>query len=262
VEHNDYTGFEFEPSARLRWNVTDSDMMWMAVSRAVRMPARYDRDLFEPNPDFGVFLAGNTTFRSETVIAYELGYRGQLSERATTSLSAFYNDYDHVRSLGLTPVTFLPVFFQNNLRASTYGLELSVDYQALDWWRLHGGYTYLQEDVRVAPGAVDLFNTLNETADPEHQLFVRSSMDLARGATVDVALRWVDTVHNNSGPTPGMVPSYAEMDIRVAWNPSRRVEVSIVGQNLLHDRHPEAGFPDAAREEIARSVYGKLALRF
>jgi iron complex outermembrane receptor protein len=87
-------------------------------------------------------------------------------------------------------------------------------------------------------------------------------MDLARGATVDVALRWVDTVHNNSGPTPGMVPSYAEMDVRVAWNPSRRVEVSIVGQNLLHDRHPEAGFPDAAREEIARSVYGKLALRF
>jgi iron complex outermembrane receptor protein len=262
LEHNDYTGYELEPSGRLQWNVTSKHMLWAAVSRAVRMPARYDRDLFEPNPVNGVFLNGNSSFRSETVVAYELGFRGQLAQAVSGSLSAFYNDYEHVRSLGLTPVTFLPVFFQNNLLADTYGLELSADYQASDWWRLHAGYTLLEEDVRVAPGEVDLFNALNETADPKQQVFVRSSMDLPRETQLDVAFRWIDTVHNNAGPTPGTVPSYADVDIRVAWHATKNLEISIVGQNLLHDHHPEAGFPDPTREEIARSVYGKLALRF
>jgi iron complex outermembrane receptor protein len=262
LEHNDYTGYELEPSGRLQWNVTSKHMAWAAVSRAVRMPARYDRDLFEPNPSNGIFLSGNSSFRSETVLAYEIGYRGELGQTVSGSLSAFYNDYEHVRSLGLTPVTFLPVFFQNNLLADTYGLELSADYQASDRWRLHAGYTLLEEDVRVAPGEVDLFNALNETADPEQQVFVRSSMDLPYGTQLDVAFRWIDTVHNNAGPTAGTVPSYADVDIRVAWHATKNLEISIAGQNLLHDHHPEAGFPDPTREEIARSVYGKLALRF
>ena len=38
VEHNDYTGFEVEPSARLQWDVAPKQMLWAAVSRAVRTP--------------------------------------------------------------------------------------------------------------------------------------------------------------------------------------------------------------------------------
>jgi iron complex outermembrane receptor protein len=262
LEHNDYTGYEIEPSGRLQWNLTSARMIWAAVSRAVRMPARYDRDLYEPNPIYGVFLSGNSSFRSETVVAYEIGYRGQLGPKVSGSLSAYYNDYEHVRSLGLTPVTFLPVLFQNNLLVDSYGFELSADYQASDWWRLHAGYSLIKEDVRVAPGEVDLFNGLNETADPEQQVFVRSSMDFAHRTRCDVAFRWIDTVHNNSGPTPGTVPSYADVDIRVAWYATKNLEISIVGRNLLHDHHPEAGFPEPNREEVARSAYGKLALRF
>ncbi len=43
LEHNDYTGFEVEPSARLQWNATSKQMIWAAVSRAVRTPSRIDR---------------------------------------------------------------------------------------------------------------------------------------------------------------------------------------------------------------------------
>ena len=45
LEHNDYTGWEVEPSARLQWNFTSKQMVWAAVSRAVRTPSRYDEDL-------------------------------------------------------------------------------------------------------------------------------------------------------------------------------------------------------------------------
>jgi hypothetical protein len=39
------------------------------------------------------------------------------------------------------------------------------------------------------------------------------------------------------------------------------MEISLVGQNLLHDHHAEFGPPDA-RGEIKRSVYGKIAWGF
>ena len=261
LEHNDYTGFEVEPSARLQWNLTTNQMLWAAVSRAVRTPSRVDRDIREPNSATPV-LAGASSFDSETVIAYELGYRAQLTRKFSTSISTFYNDYDDVRSLSFTPGTIVPLFFANNLEGQTYGVEPSADYQVFDWWRLHAGYDLLKEHIHVKPGKTDINNGLNETADPQQQFSIRSSMDLPQNVELDAGLRWVDTLHNNSGATPGTVPSYFELDVRLGWHPTKRLELSIVGQNLLHNHHPEYGFPSSTREEIERSVYGKATWQF
>jgi iron complex outermembrane receptor protein len=261
VEHNDYTGFEFEPSGRLQWNATEKQMFWAAVSRAVRTPSRVDRDVREPNSATPV-LAGEPGFDSENVIAYELGYRAQLTRKASTSISAFYNDYSDVRSLSFTPGTIVPLFFANNLEGETYGVEITADYQVLDWWRLHAGYDLLKEHIHVKPGEMDINNGLNETSDPQNQFSLRSSMDLPKNIEFDAGLRWVDTLHNNNGTTTGTVPSYFELDARLAWHPTKRLELAIVGQNLLHDHHPEYGFPSSNREEIARSVYGKVTFGF
>ena len=38
VNHNDYTDFEWHPTARLTWPVDDRHSVWAAVSRAVRIP--------------------------------------------------------------------------------------------------------------------------------------------------------------------------------------------------------------------------------
>jgi len=270
LEHNDYTGFEAEPSGRLQWNFKPTEMIWAAISRAVRTPSRIDRDLEEPTglpaPFPPSILNGGSDFVSETVIAYELGYRAQIDSRITGSISTFYNDYDHVRSTTPGPSGFpnfgFPLVFHNNLEGETYGMELSADYQVLDWWRLHGGYTLLKEHLRIKPGQVDFSNAHNETADPQQQFSLRSSMDLKHNVELDAGLRWVDTLHNNNGPTVGTVPSYFELDAHLSWRPSEALELSIVGQNLLHDHHPEYGFPNATREEIERSVYGKVVWRY
>jgi len=272
LEHNDYTGWEVEPSARLQWNVTSKQMVWAAVSRAVRTPSRIDHDLREPSglavPFPSSILDGSSDFVSETLIAYELGYRAQLTPKVVTSLSLFYNEYENIRSsTTTTPPTFpsfgFPVVFQNNLEGDTYGLEFTANYQVLDWWRLHAGYDLLKEDLRVKPGQVDFNKTLNETADPEQQWSLRSSMDLPHNLTLDAALRWVDTLHNNNGPTPGTVPSYYEMDARLAWHFSPGFELSIVGQNLLHSKHAEYGFPGlTTQEQITRSVLVKATWQY
>jgi iron complex outermembrane recepter protein len=102
LEHNDYTGYEVvEPSIRLQWNLDPTQSLWGAVSRAVRTPPRYDRDLEIPTglvnapPPYRfptAYLTGSNDFVSETVIAYEIGYRASLGPRWSGSISAFYND--------------------------------------------------------------------------------------------------------------------------------------------------------------------------
>jgi iron complex outermembrane recepter protein len=276
LEHNDYTGFEFEPSARLQWNLESTQLLWAAISRAVRTPSRYDRDLLVPSglinapPPFQfptTYLKGSPDFLSETLLAYEVGYRAQIGPKLAASVSAFYNDYQHLRSTTATPTTAVyvfpyPIFFQNNLEGETHGLEISASYQMLEWWRLHAGYDLLQEHLHVRPGEVDATGATNETADPQQQVALRTSMDLPRNMTFDAALRWVDALHINSGPTSGpvvgTVPSYFELDSGIAWHATRSLELSLVGRNLLHAQHPEYGFPSPTREQIRRSVFGRI----
>jgi iron complex outermembrane recepter protein len=262
IERNDYTGFEFEPDARLSWILSPQQALWTAISRAVRTPSRIDQDLSEAAPPHLVVLEGGSDFTSESVVAYELGYRAQLNSRITTSVSSFFNHYNDIRSTDFTPKTILPLFFANGLEGDTYGVEFSSNYQVSEMWSVHAGYTLLKEHLHVKPGQTDLNDALNETADPQHQFSLRSSLNLVRHTELDTALRWVDTLHTNSGPVPGTVPSYFELDTHLAWHASDRLELSLVGQNLLHNRHPEYGFPDPTRPEIERSVYGKLTWRY
>lgn len=266
VEHNDYTGFEVQPSGRLQWNITPKQMIWTAVSRAVRTPSRIDHDLVEPTglPSFlpQSLLTGTTAFTSETLIAYELGYRAQIGDKLTLSISTYYNDYSKIRSTTPSLPFGFPIYLQNNLEGQTYGVELTADYQLLDWWRLHAGYNFIKENIHVAPGEVDFTHGLNETADPQNQVSLRSSMDLPQNIEFDAGMRWVDTLTLNSGPTAGTVPAYFELEAKLAWHPTKDLEIAVVGQNLLHDQHAEYGFPGPNQVQIERNVYGKIAWHF
>jgi iron complex outermembrane receptor protein len=144
----------------------------------------------------------------------------------------------------------------------TYGCEFTADFQMLEGWRLHAGYDWLKEDIRVKPGLTDTNNGLGNTADPENQVFLRSSMNLFESLELDLGGRWVDVLHNISNGVVGTVPSYFEMDARVGWRPTKNLELSVVGHNLLQDHHPEYGYPSPTREEITRSVYGKITCEF
>jgi iron complex outermembrane receptor protein len=255
-EHNSYSGFEVQPSARIAWMPITNHTFWAAVSRAVRSPSRIDTELFAPaTPPFFIRGSGDR-FDSETVLAYELGYRTELAERVGVSMSAFYNDYDDIRSL--EPIAGAPGQFiiLNGLRATTYGVELAVAWHALDWWRLRGGYTYLQKRIRFG-NSQDFNGGQGEGNDPHHQFLLHSMINLPANLEFDSVLRYVDNL-NQRGP---LVPAYTSLDLRLAWRPAPNWEFAIVGQNLLDKRHAEFGAP-ATRQEIPRSVYGKATWRF
>jgi iron complex outermembrane receptor protein len=261
LEHTDYTGFEMEPSIRLQQELASGDLIWGAVSRAVRTPSRIDRDIRQP----GVgqpFLSGNPSFTSESVVAYELGFRGKIYQRLTGSLSIFHNDYSDVRSVAPSPPAGLPLVIRNDLEGSTDGAELAFDAQVRRGWRIHGSYTLLRRDLRVRPGRVDVNNALNETADPDHQFLLGSSVDLPGGIELDLHYRWVDSLEVNNGGVPATVPSYSELDARIGYELSMNLSLSIVGQNLLHEKHAEAGLPGVNQVQLRRSVFARITWRY
>jgi iron complex outermembrane receptor protein len=98
-EYNSFSGFEVQPSLRLAWIPVANHTIWGAISRAVRTPSRIDTDLVIPRTPPFFIRGGGDRFDSETVMAYELGYRTELADRATLSVAAFFNDYEDIRSV-------------------------------------------------------------------------------------------------------------------------------------------------------------------
>jgi iron complex outermembrane receptor protein len=250
VEHNDYTGFEFQPSVRLAWLPVTSQTAWAAASRAVRTPSRIDRDLFAPaTPPF--FLAGGPNFDSEVLRAFELGYKVTATSALTGSISTFYNLYDHLRSLELG----LPLVLANGIKAHTYGAEAEASLQVSSPWRLSAGYSYLKMKVEAESWSTDQTSYLQSGDSPQHQAFLRSSLQMPHGVALDLTSRYVGNLPHQQ------VPAYATGDARLSWQATNKVELDLVGQNLFDPRHPEFGMP-ASRREIPRGAYGKVTCRF
>jgi iron complex outermembrane receptor protein len=57
------------------------------------------------------------------------------------------------------------------------------------------------------------------------------------------------------------VPDYAELNMRLGWQITPKVEVSVAGSNLLHDRHAEF-FEDGQSDQIPRSFFIDTRWRF
>ncbi|HEY0512604.1 MAG TPA: TonB-dependent receptor [Thermoanaerobaculia bacterium] len=257
LEHNHWTGFEVQPSVRLAWVPDDRRTLWGAISRAVRTPTRYDEDIVFYTPAHTPILEGSSDFLSEELLAYEVGYRVQPRTGMVFDISTYYNVYDHLRSYepAAAPAVF-PYSFRNRLSADTWGFEARASLQAASWWRLHAAYAFLDKILSLDPASYDPTGGKLEGNDPRSRFLVRSQMDLPAGLELDGTLRYMGRL-----PSP-VVPAYTELDLRLGWQAAAGLDLSLVGQNLLHARHPEFGADSPLREEVQRSLFGKVTWRF
>lgn len=255
-EHNVYTGMEYSPSARLSWTFKNSNTLWSSVSRAVRTPSRIDEEfrllIFENFP-----LLVGAPFKAETVVAYELGWRLQAMKRLTAAVSLFYNNYDNLRSAEPGPPPFgFPITIGNGVKGYTYGAEFSASYQPIDQLRIKGGYTYLEKKLKIKPDSKDLNKGTVESDDPRNQFLIQAMFDISKQVESGFVLRYVDVLTNK------YVPSYTSLDVQIGWKITKWLQLSVVGQNLLNDYHPEFVPSSPEPREIARSYYGKVTFRF
>jgi hypothetical protein len=77
-------------------------------------------------------------------------------------------------------------------------------------------------------------------------------------------MQW-NAIANFVGSLPAIaVPSYTRLDSNITWQAGERFAISLVGQNLLHDRHLEYTGPDSSVQSdlVKRSAYAKFEWRF
>lgn len=275
LEDHYFTGFNYQPSGRLLWTPDRKHSFWASVSRAVRTPSRFEHDGFATDPPFPDYSGGfpptwiylrwdgNPDVSNEELMAYEIGYRAEVSKRFAFDLAVFYNAYENLKTKRRgTPLfewpdrLIIPFNLVNEMPGETYGVEVVGHWTMSDTWRFTAWYSFLQMELNE----LDVTPEYSEAGDsPHNQARLQSSWDLPRDWQFDLALRYVDNL-----PSVQQVPSYLSMDVRLAWVPSENFELALVGQNLLDDHHMEFNpyqysiFPTQPR----RSAFAKVTWRY
>lgn len=269
LEHNTYSGFEYQPSVRLIWSVRPKQALWAAVSRAVRTPSRLDNALdlkgfLVPAPPEPIYLeiAGDPKFASERLLGFEAGYRTLMTQRLYTDVSWFHNEYSNLVSYGAaqislqtSPINYILLAFPyiNGIKGSTDGFEIAPDWKPVSWWQLKGSYAYLHLDLRDMPGVLDTSTVASYLgSSPHHQIVLQSQFNLPHGFEIDETYRFVSALPAQS------VKKYSTADLRIGWRVARQLEISLAGENLLEPFHYEFSSSPGPIVGIQRSVYLKI----
>jgi iron complex outermembrane recepter protein len=275
LEHNNFSGFEAEPSVRLLWTPTNHQSFWAAVTRAVRTPSRQDQDVTfdilavaEPTPPSVYFeILGNPNAKADQLIGYEAGYRTQVKSNVYVDFATFYNDYSGLEGYGAPGVAesadppplhlFFTLPYANIIEGNTAGGEIAPDWNITHWWQVRGSYSYLNMALKDKPGFTDVGNVLSsyEGSSPRHVVSFQSLFNLPKHIELDETYRYSSKLPEYS------VNAYNTADVRFGWHPVEALEFSIAGQNLLQPFHDEFGGDPGPLVGIKRSIYGNITWR-
>ena len=268
-EHNDFSGFEFQPNARLQWHPDQRQTFWASISRAVRTPTPIEEDLTSTLATAANVRAAfipNNHFKSEKLTAYELGYRRQLSPEVSVDIATFYNDYDYLSTTmadtenvtfvnnGVDPPhLFIPFIFTNNMQGTSEGIETAINWSVNTDLKIAVNYSYLHMSLT----ALDPEQEGAEGLAPKHQAGVKIFWNISNHWTLDTTTTYVDEL-------PAInVDSYIRLDINLSTRLSKTLRINITGQNLTDSSHREFGsVADMNVGEIERSVFAKLTWEF
>jgi iron complex outermembrane recepter protein len=265
VEHNDYTGYEWEPNVRFSHSPNDTQTFWASVGRNVRTPSQVEESVFsltQVNPPANgqslptaSAVLGNPGLTAESLIANEIGYRAKLNDRASVDVSTYYNIYDQLiylapgapfeSSVFGAPILVTPSYYENGDHGQSYGLEFSGKYRFGPTLRSEIGLTYEQRSS---------FAYGTELAIPHYQASLHLAWEPAKKLELDGTLHWNDAIFDQQ------VPAYTKLDIHLGWNLSDRFNLSVGGYDLFTPRHLEFGA--LSSDYIARSYRVELRYRF
>ncbi len=258
VDYTSYSRFDFQPSVRLLYTPSARQSLWTAISRADRVPSRFDRDLVN---DEGAVIVdglaiyelalGSKSVRPEVENSVEFGYRWQSGQRWSADLATFWSYYTGLVAAAvpslpqLTIVNGMPQLqvnatALNGATARSYGGEASATLQVTPVWRLIPSYSYLDESLRKPSTYIFLL----DSSSYRHQGAVRSQYDLSRRWQFDLTAR--ARSRNQLWQLPGAV----FLDARLGWRPSRDTEFSfsmqdVTGRQVIetYGETPEVSIP-------------------
>jgi iron complex outermembrane receptor protein len=265
-EHNIFTGWETEPSARLLWTPTSHQTLWASVTRAVRTPSRIDEDmqlsgLAMANPPVFFCICDTGKFVSETLLGYEAGYRKLVTSRFYVDVAAFHNKYNDLASYGdisistvsspPPPYTLYSLRALNGVMGSSNGGEISPDWKATRWMDLKATYSYVSLNLEDKPTkSKTSYVSSYEESSPHNLATAQILFNLPKGFEFDPTYRYV-------GALPALsVKAYQTADARLGWHFAKKFDLSVTGQNLFQPHHAEFG-----PVLVERSAYAEITWR-
>lgn len=279
IEHNHFTHFYAQPSARIDWTPNDHSLFWAGVSKAARTPSFIDTAIRAnllnsstlPNGlPLLVSLFGNPAARNEGLVSYEVGHRKTLSTHLSVDIGAYYNRYTsqqtiepaapHFEASPGPPHLLIPAIFNNLMRGESHGFEIAGNWKVTDRWTLSPGYTLERIHMHLLPGSHDTASIPNAQGTfPAQSSQLRSHLALSSRLGWDVSTYFVGRLQSIG------VPSYTRLDTAISWQWTEGLSLSVVGQNLLTARHMEfndANFHTTTATQIKRGAYAKFTWRF
>ncbi|MBS1875118.1 MAG: TonB-dependent receptor [Acidobacteria bacterium] len=273
VLHNSYTGVEVQPGVRIMWTPGRRHSFWASASRAVRTPSRRDVDLslafslpqsvYVP---ITVLTTGNKDFESESVAAYEAGFRSQIGRRVSLDVATFVNRYSKLEeTVQGTPYVrtapkaeyVIPITFVNTGWGHTLGVETALSWNLARRWRIQGGYAWIEAHLQGPDSADGLSYQSWAWLTPKSTFSVHNFFDLTRNISFDASLYYASRLPDRD------IGAYERTDLRLAWKVGEYAEFSAGVQNLGSDRHMEFSMEEySATSAVRRSAYIQALWRF
>jgi len=254
VERNRYADWQTEPSARLIYTA-DTWALWVAYSQAVRFPDMVENGIsFDAGggPGVVVRLLGTGIVHPERVESYEAGYRFFPNNDLLLQATVFQMDYRGISDAHLqqadayTPVgatyQVWPAYLMNLLDGRVMGIEGDFTYRFSDWGKIKGTVSYL--DQRYWPTPIQDFEAQGTAFSvsqktPRWQYTAGLSLNPLTHLEMDMNLYYFGAIRWSAAGNRFDVQPYTRLDARIGWIPNKRIEVDLIGKNLLQASHWE-----------------------
>ena len=181
---------------------------------------------------------------SEKNVTIEAGYRRSFGDKLSLDFASYYTlYYDQETTDPGTPFfeptpapphTVLPLIYGNLMHGESPGAEISANWKVTDRWTLSPGYAFEEIHMHLEPPSLDTESKAEaEGSTPDHAAQLRSHFALSRRWSWDTSAYFTDRLADP------VIPSYTRLDTGLTWQWNKKSSLSVVGQNLLKDRHEE-----------------------
>ncbi len=255
------------------YEITDTAQMYATVSTGYKTGG-FRLGGMQDDPATSV---NESIVDEETLVAYELGYKGNLSDTLTVNAAAYFYDYEDMQveldildqSSGISTSQLL-----NAPKVEIYGFELETNWAATEKLSFLFNYSYNKSEVvddfmvgdpkTFASGDTPIQrnakgNELNRSPNNKIALgafyvhpFETGTL-VATASYVNIGKQYV-TIHNDDIES---IDSYSKVDARLSWKAATgKYEVSAYADNVT-DEVSYANFYAVGNQQVGQAIAGR-----
>ncbi|GGL96285.1 iron transport outer membrane receptor [Pseudomonas asuensis] len=194
--------------------------------------------------------SSNTSLEPERNRNYEIGTKWDFFNEALSLNAALFRT-DKTNARVASPESTSLQVLDGEQRVQ--GVELGFSGKLTPQWKVFGGYTYLDSEIRKSTTASDEGNKMPQT--PENNFTLWTTYDVTQDFTIGGGATYVDRQFGNTANST-YIPSYTRYDAMAAYRVTKNLDLQLNVQNLTDKRY----FDQVYSTHMAHVAAGRTAL--